>query len=100
MANFCLAWPTYFDSQKSRARGRRVPRDLALRSPKVEEIVEASKKLRLKVEANEQAIYPSNPWYPEGFVLVEKKESKTSLIKKIAKEIRYLRKSGKKSAKP
>ena len=42
-----IIWPTYFDTNKSRAEGRRVPKAMAVLSPKILEIKEAVDKLGL-----------------------------------------------------
>ena len=36
-----VIWPAYIDSELSRAEGRRVPKDLAVEEPTVEEIAKA-----------------------------------------------------------
>ena len=86
-----IIWPAYFDSAKTREKGRRVPRSLAVQSPKITEIKEAAEKLGLKHELALEAGYPKTPWVKTGMILVEKKESKEQIIKKIAKQLLKIR---------
>ena len=43
-----IIWPIYFDASKTRKEGRRVPKNLAVQSPKIAELKEAADKLGLK----------------------------------------------------
>ncbi|HDQ05857.1 MAG TPA: signal recognition particle protein Srp19 [Candidatus Bathyarchaeota archaeon] len=84
-------WPVYFDANKTRADGRRVPKKLAVSAPKLEELQIASKKLSLQPEVVSDAAHPSSPWQRTGLVVVPKKESKGKTLKKIAEELSRLR---------
>jgi signal recognition particle subunit SRP19 len=86
-----IIWPAYFDSAKTREKGRRVPRSIAVQSPKILEIKEAAEKLGLKHEIAMETGYPKTPWLKTGMILVEKKESKEQVIKKIAKQLLKIR---------
>jgi signal recognition particle subunit SRP19 len=86
-----IVWPAYFDSAKTRKEGRRVPKNLAVQSPKILEIKEAAEKLGLKHEVAVEAGYPKTPWVKSGMILVEKKGSKEQVIKKIAKQLLKIR---------
>ena len=82
-----IIWPIYFDSSKTRKKGRRVPKNLAVQSPKIVEIKEATDKLGLKNEVNFEAHFPKVHWAKTGMLLVEKKEAKEKIIQKIAKQL-------------
>ncbi len=71
-----IIWPIYFDINKSREEGRRVPKNCAVQSPKIAEIKEAADKLGLQNEINLEAHFPKMPWAKTGMLLVEKKEAK------------------------
>jgi len=86
-----IIWPAYFDLTKTREKGRRVPKNLAVQSPKVGEIEEAARQLGLKPELRADVGYPKNPWSKGGMILVEKKSSKEQLIKRIAKQLSKVR---------
>lgn len=82
-----IIWPIYFDVAKSRKEGRRVPKNQAVQSPKITELQQAVDKLGLKNEVNLEAHFPKNPWSKAGMILVEKKEAKEAIIKKIARQL-------------
>jgi signal recognition particle subunit SRP19 len=82
-----IIWPIYFDVNKSRAEGRRVPKNIAVQSPKILEIKEAADKLGLQNEAKLEVHFPKNHWAKSGMLLVEKKEAKEKIIQKLAKQL-------------
>jgi signal recognition particle subunit SRP19 len=82
-----IIWPVYFDSSKTRKEGRRVPKNLAVQSPKVLEVKEAVDRLGLKNEFSLEAHFPKTPWVKTGMLFVEKKEAKEKIIMKIAKQL-------------
>lgn len=86
-----IVWPVYFDSTKTRGDGRRVPKSLAVPSPKVLEIKEAVEKTGLSHEVILDAGYPKTPWLKTGMLLVTKKESKEKVIRKIGKHLLKIR---------
>lgn len=86
-----IIWPAYFDSNKTRKKGRRVTKNLAVQSPKILEIQEAAVKLGLKHEVVLDKGYPKTPWAKPGMLLVEKKGSKEQVIKTIAKQLQKAR---------
>ena len=92
-----IIWPVYFDSGKTRGKGRRVSKNLAIKSPKIDEIIHVVSRLGFQFELVPEVSYPKKPWKNSGLLLVEKKLSKEQLIKKIAEELleyrnNYLRK--------
>lgn len=82
-----IIWPIYFDVSKTRKKGRRVPKNLAVIAPKIAEVKEAVDKLGLKNELNPDAHFPKMPWAKTGMLLVEKNEAKEKIIQKIAKQL-------------
>ncbi len=82
-----IIWPAYFDANKTRKRGRRVARNIAVPSPRILEIQEASQKLGLRSELVADKGYPKTPWYKPGMLLVEKKGSKEEVIERIARQL-------------
>lgn len=86
-----IMWPAYFDSAKTRRGGRRIPKSLAVPSPKITEIRDAAEKLGLECEVVLDVGYPKTPWLKTGMLLVRKSESKDKTIKKIAKTLQIIR---------
>ncbi len=82
-----VLWPIYFDRQKTKKEGRRVTKDIAVPNASIEEIVKAARKMGLNPQKEEKA-YPGRWWKKEGQVLVDKKEKKTEIIRKVAEIIK------------
>ncbi len=82
-----IIWPIYFDAAKTRKDGRRVPKNLAVMQPKIDEIQLAANRLGLKNEVRPETHFPRNPWAKTGMLLVEKREAKEKIIQKIAKQL-------------
>ena len=82
-----IIWPAYFDKAKTRKNGRRVPKNLAVQSPKIMEIQDAAHKLGLEFEVVIDKGYSKMPWAKTGMLLVEKKGSKEQVINRIAKQL-------------
>lgn len=87
LAKFAL-WPSYFDRERSRAAGRRVPESLAVSKPDAPWIENAARKLGLEPQLEEKAVHPSIPYDKVGRVLVDKKGSKEQVVKLVAKRMR------------
>ena len=88
--NSIILWSIYFDSIQTRKGGRKVSKNLAVSSPKIEHLQRAAKRLGLQPEVNFEAAHPSCPWRKTGFLVLPKTESKTQMIKKVAKELSIL----------
>jgi signal recognition particle subunit SRP19 len=86
-----IIWSAYFDQAKTRKKGRRVPKSLAVQHPKIVEVKMAVERLGLKHEFTPEAGYPKTPWLKTGMVMVEKKGSKEQIIRKIAKQLLKIR---------
>jgi len=89
-----IIWPAYFDSAKTRKDGRRVPKDLAVSSPKVLEIKEVAEKLHFECEIVMDVAHPRTPWLKTGMLLAKRNEAKEQMIKKIAKQLVKMRSVG------
>ncbi len=90
--NKIFLWPTYFDTNKTRQEGRRVPKKLAVSAPKLEELHRTAKRLGLQPKVVSDAAHPSSPWQRSGLLVVSKKEPKSRTVTEIAKELVKLRK--------
>jgi signal recognition particle subunit SRP19 len=86
-----IIWPDYFDSTKTRRDGRRIPKSLAVPSPKILEIKDAAEKIGLECELVPDASYPKTPWLKTGMLLVKKNEPKDRIIKSVAKQLLKIR---------
>lgn len=88
-----VIWSAYFDSTKTRKNGRRIPKSLAVPSPKILEVKEAAEKLGLNYEFVLDAGYPKTPWLKTGILLVKKDKAKNQTIKQIAKQLLKIRRA-------
>ena len=89
--NKILLWSVYFDSEKTRTQGRRIPKSLAVSSPKLDELQRAAKRLGLNPEVVSDAAHPYYPWSKRGLLIIPKNEAKGKILKKVAKELYNLR---------
>lgn len=81
-------YPQYLDSTKSRRLGRKLSKSDAVPKPSVDEIVAAARDLGLDPIVEENKQYPRDPWSYDKRVVVLKKESKLSVLRRIAKRIK------------
>jgi len=86
-----VIWPVYLDSTKTRKEGRKIPRRIAVSSPKLPEIEKATSSLGLEPIVNMEAIHPRAR--VRGYVLVKKGGTKLGLLRDIAKKISEFRES-------
>lgn len=77
-------WPEYFDINRTRAEGRRLPKSLCVSNPNLDFIAKGAMILDLEYEVREDMSYPKDPRSKHGCVKVEKgKMSKTEILPKI-----------------
>jgi signal recognition particle subunit SRP19 len=86
---YIVLYPEYFNSKYSRAEGRKVSRQLARKSPTVEDIEKAAKSLGYEPIVEKDKSYPRFWHKNRGRVLIEKtkKTKKTDLLKDIGKSL-------------
>ena len=89
--NKIVLWPVYFDANKTRIEGRRVPKKLAIPSPTLDEIQQAVKMTGLRPEIVPEAIHPSSPRQKTGLLLIPKQDSKVDALRKIGKALLDIR---------
>jgi signal recognition particle subunit SRP19 len=70
--NAIVLWPEYFDSERSRSQGRRLPKELCVKDPSLDMIAKGAMVLDLEYRIIEDAAYPANWAAKNGCVRVEK----------------------------
>jgi len=80
-------WPVYFDSTKTRSKGRKVSRKLAKPHPALEMIEKAVKSLQIPYRVVPNAAHPRLPWEKRGLILIKKVKSKNKILKEIASNL-------------
>ena len=77
-------WPEYFDKNRTRAEGRRLPLSLCVENPDIDIIAKGAMLLDLEYEMFEQMSYPKSPRSQHGCVRVERGVMpKTEILPKI-----------------
>ena len=88
-----IIWPAYFDADRSRAEGRRVPQSMAVTDPSVDEIAKAVKQVGYDAVIERDKTYPRSPLEPTGRVAVQNADDagKSDLLQAVAAYIQALR---------
>ncbi len=82
-----VVWPIYFDKSISRLAGRKVSKKHAVEKPTAENISKAAKSLGFNPILEKECAHPSKNWKKDGRVLIDKKDSKSKLLVKIANRL-------------
>lgn len=84
--NAIVLWPEYFEKNRSRSEGRRLPKDLCVDDPDLDIIAKGAMLLDLEYKILEDKAYPNNWTKRRGCVRVEKgKLKKTEILPRIGK---------------
>lgn len=88
-----VLWPAYFDAELSRSGGRRVPDDLAVEDPSVEEIAEAVGQVGYDAVVERDASYPREHYRTRGNVVVQgaADDGKSDLIQAVGAYVSAMR---------
>ena len=80
-----VIWLDYFNKTLSRKKGRRLPKEKCIFDPSLNELIESSKAVGLvPTETNDQVRFPRRSYVRSGYIVLEKKISKTSILNKIS----------------
>ncbi|MFB6142023.1 MAG: signal recognition particle subunit SRP19 [Halorientalis sp.] len=87
-----VIWPAFLDADLTRAEGRRVPRDLAVPDPTVEEIAQAVQQVGYDAVVERDVQYPRE-WEARGRVLVKDADdaSRSDLLQAVAAYLDVIR---------
>lgn len=88
--NEMVIWTANIDKKKTRGEGRKTPRKRSVPNVKLNEMVEACKKLGIKCTP-ENNKYPRSWWEEGGRIRVPKDGTKSQLMDKISQEILQVR---------
>ena len=81
---FLVIWTDYFNSNFSRSEGRRVPVNLCVKNPTLDELVKAATRLGYNPVATE-ASFPKRDSIHSGYINIERKKPKSVILKEISK---------------
>ncbi len=80
-----VIWLDYFNKTLSRKKGRRLSKEKCIFDPSLNELIESSKAVGLvPTETNDQVRFPRRSYVRSGYIILEKKFSKTSILNKIS----------------
>jgi len=85
-----IIWLDYFNKNLSRKKGRKVGKNISVYDPTMQELIGASKSLELDLSEeniNNQARYPRRSFVKSGYIMVSKKEKKSTVVIQIAKKM-------------
>ena len=87
-----VIWPAYFDADRSRKQGRRVPQDFAIEEPEVDEIAQAVQQVGYDAVIERDKTYPRE-YEPRGRVLVQNADDagKSDLLQAVAAYLQAIR---------
>ena len=80
----------YFNKNLSRKKGRKVGKNISVYDPTMQELIGVSKSLELDLSEeniNNQARYPRRSFVKSGYIMISKKEKKSTVVNQIAKKM-------------
>jgi signal recognition particle subunit SRP19 len=85
-----IIWPSFIDANLTRSQGRRLPKKACVRSPDVNEMLEAAERLGIDARIEKKA-YPRR-WHVEKKALVlGEKQPKGEVMERLSREVRQSR---------
>ncbi len=85
-----IVYPVYFDKERSRSEGRRVPLRLAIERPSAELVAKAASELGYEIEVEPEKRHPRAWFEYSGRVVVLTEERKEEVLRKIAERMHLL----------
>lgn len=85
-----IIWLDYFNKNLSRKKGRKVGKNVSVYDPTMQELINASKTLELDLteeNISTQARYPRRSFVKSGYIMISKKERKSTVVNQIAKKM-------------
>ena len=87
-----IIWLDYFNKNLSRKKGRKVNKDRAVFDPKLDELIQAAKAAGYNPkETNAEANFPRRAYVRSGYLMVEKKHTKSKVVNNIAQKLVHQR---------
>ena len=83
-----VIWLDYFNKTLPRKKGRRLSKEKCIFDPSLKELIDATKAAGLEpTETEDQVRFPKRPYVRSGYVVVEKKSTKSSIMNKISEKL-------------
>lgn len=94
-----IFWIDYFNSSLSRADGRKVPTNLAVRNPTLQELAKAVERLGVQGEPV-VAAHPKRMDVETGYVSIPKSKKKSVMMREISSMLSTVRGESRQETKP
>ena len=83
-----VVWLDYFNKTLPRKKGRRLPKEKCVFDPSLKELIDATKAAGIEpTETEDQVRFPKRPYVRSGYIVLEKKSTKTSIMNKISEKL-------------
>lgn len=87
-----IIWPVYINSEYSKGEGRKLSLDESVHDPKIREISQALRKLKIQHVVDHSKSYPGSWWEKSGCVVVDQdSKTKLELLRTISRTIKATR---------
>ncbi|OED30731.1 signal recognition particle subunit SRP19/SEC65 family protein [Methanosphaera sp. WGK6] len=87
-----IIWPVYINSEHTRGEGRKLSLNESVSEPKIREISQALRKLKIQHIVDHSKSYPGSWWENSGRVVVENNDkTKLDLLRSITTQIKLSR---------
>ena len=93
-----ILWVDYFNSSLSRADGRRVPTNQAVKNPTLQELAKAAQRLRIQAEIVEAA-FPKRMNLKTGYLSIQKSKKKSQVMRDLSGMLATVRGESRQEAK-
>lgn len=94
-----ILWVDYFNSSLSRADGRKVPTNQAVRNPTLQELAKATERLGIQAEVV-VAAFPKRMNVKTGYLSIPKTKKKSQVIREISGMLATVRGESRQEVKP
>ena len=83
-----VIWLDYFNKTLPRKKGRRLPKEKCIFDPSLKELIDATKAAGLEpTETEGEVRFPKRPYVRSGYIVIEKKSTKTSIMNQISEKL-------------
>ena len=83
-----VIWLDYFNKNLKKSKGRRLGLEKCIFDPSLKELIDATKAAGLEpTETEDQVRFPKRPYVRSGYIVLEKKSTKTSIMNKISEKL-------------
>ena len=83
-----VVWLDYFNKTLPRKKGRRLPKEKCVFDPSLKELIDATKAAGIEpTETEDQVRFPKRPYVRSGYIVIEKKSTKSNIMNKISEKL-------------